>query len=478
MNILNLLIKEKDTVGVEINDLVIRVAYFRNKKKFIKNNTEKEIVLIEEIIPKNIISNGVIKDKVLLTKTLRNIWSKEKIKDKYAIISIPEDKIYSNLFPFPKAVIGEQLKQAVTLAIDFQLPFKKDEVYVGWENDLDSNNSNEVVISAIPKNITNDYMTVLNNADIDILALESHIASIAHSIKLNKGETTLIIKENSESITLFVLKDNILKFSRTLPAFFLNDREALKNEISKIKNSFENEYKEGVVELPLTEATIRDDYTKYLEANNSIGSASKWLISIGAAIRGEIPKDKDKMISLLPVGTVEAYKYQKIKTFIVLIRNISIGVSIFFLFAFLAIYFYIFSLSQTIKNVSSNVIVSPISKDMAEKEALIQRINSISTVGASILSSTVNWSILIDEINSRVISGITVFSFGATSVSEKVYISGIASNREILNKFKKTLQDSTYLTSVELPITNLEQKGDIPFSVTFMIKDPSMLYYK
>ena len=478
MNILNLLIKEKDTVGVEINDLVIRVAYFRNKKKFIKNNTEKEIVLIEEILPVDVILNGVIKDKEFLTKTLKNIWGKEKLNNKYAIISIPEDKVYSNLFPFPKAVINEQLKQAVTLAIDFQLPFKKDDVYIGWENNLNSNNSNEVIISAVPKGIINDYIEVLNNADIDILALESHIASIAHSIKLNEGETTLITKENQDSVTLFVLKDNALKFSRTLPAFFLQEEESLTNEISKIKNSFENEYKEEVAKLPLIKATIRDEYAKYLEANNSIESATKWLISIGAAIRGEIPKDEDKMISLLPVGTVEAYKYQKIKTFIVLIRNIIIGVSIFFLFAFLATYFYIFSLSQTIKNVSTNALVSPISKDMVEKENLIQRINSISVVSTSILSNTVSWSTLIDEINSRVISGITIFNFGATSISEKIYISGIASNREILNKFKKTLQDSTYLANVELPITNLEQKGDIPFSITFMIKDPSMLYYK
>jgi Tfp pilus assembly protein PilN len=99
-------------------------------------------------------------------------------------------------------------------------------------------------------------------------------------------------------------------------------------------------------------------------------------------------------------------------------------------------------------------------------------------VSQSIISTTPNWSILIDEINSRTVDGIIISNFIAPSVNDIISISGMASNRDTLNQFKKKLQDSPYLTSVEMPITNLEQKGDIPFSVTFRIKDPSMLYYK
>lgn len=485
MNLLNLLIQEKSAVGVELNDLVIRVAYFRPKKKFLKikktdgtEKTEKELVLIEEPLPRNIILNGAIIDKDLLSKTLRNIWKKENLNKKYAIVSIPEDKIYTNLFPFPKTVTDDHLSQAVELAIDFQLPFKKNDVYIGWESNLNIKNANEVIISSINKNVADEYINAINNADIDILALESHIASITRSIKVNEDEATLVTKENEDSITLFILKNNNLKFSRTLPALFIKEEESLTKEITKTKNSFETEYKEKVVELSLLRATIKDEYRKYLEINNSIDVASKWLISIGGAIRGEIAKGKDLEISLLPINTMEAYRYQKIKTFITLIRNITIGVSIFFLSAFLASYFYIFSLSQTIKNNNTNIMVPPISGDIALKEALIQEVNALTTVSSSILSNTPNWSILIDEVNSRIIPGIIVSNFSIKSINDSISITGISSNRDTLNKFKKILQESSYLTTVELPITNLEQKADIPFSISFKIKDPSMLYYK
>jgi len=207
-------------------------------------------------------------------------------------------------------------------------------------------------------------------------------------------------------------------------------------------------------------------------------SQSKWLTSIGAAIRGEIPNGQDSLISLLPVGTVEAYKYQNVKIFIGLVRNLIIGVSIFFIGAFLASYFLIFSLSQTINNTITSITIPPVSADTAEKQNLINRVNSLTLLSQSILIDTPNWSILIDEINSKAIDGIIISNFAAPSISDSMTITGIARNRTVLNLFKKSLQESNYLSSVELPITNLEQKGDIPFSVSFKLRDPSILNYK
>ncbi len=483
MNILNLLTKEKHVAGVEINDLFIRVTYFRPRKRTIFKKHEgitkppkNEIVLIEESIPPNVVSNGIVVDKVTLGKILKKIWNKEKLKKSYAIVSIPEDKIYSHVFSFPKNVTEQQLELAINLAIDFQLPFKKNEVYTGWENNNVSNTSNEILISAIPKNIADDYIEVLNNVDISVLALESHIASIARSIKLNAGETTLITKKNQFSITVFSLKDGINQFSRTLPLVFVNDEEKLISEVNKIKISLESETKESIKLLSLINATVKDEYSIYPEI--SADPESKWFVSLGAFIRGEIAQGEDYQISLLPVGTVKAYEYQKSKTFITLVRNIIIDISIFFLITFIIAYLLIFSLSQIITNTSTNISIAPVSPELVEKESLIKKINSLTSISSSFLSSTINWSILIDEINSRTTSGIIISNFSVPSINENVSIIGLAKDRDTLNVFKKSLQESSYVTQVELPITNLEQKADIPFSLSFHIKDPSMLYYK
>lgn len=481
MNILNLLIKKRHAIGIEISDSNIRLAYFRPKKdksnkKIGISHTDNELVLIEEKTPSNIISNGIVLEAESLGKILNKIWAKEKLGKSYAVVAIPEDKIYSQILSFPKTFVESQLKEGVDLAIDFELPFKRKDVYFGWENTHSpSHTQSDILVSLIPKVVANNYIKALEFAGINVLAMESHLASFTHSAKIKQKEKILFVKNNTYSITVFILNGETLQFSRTVPLDFLKDKNSIEFEINKIKNSFESEKKENIKRLSVDDSEIKDEYKKYLEEKNEISSQSKWLISIGALIRGEQKQEEDNQISLLPVGTVEAYSYQKTKLFITLVRNIIIGVSIFFLFTFLATYFFIFSISKNIKN---SLSITPISSDVSKKETLIRKINSLTLISQSILSTTPNWSILIDEIKSRTIDGIIISNFSAPSVNDVISIVGISKDRNTLNQFKKTLQESSYITGVELPITNLEQKGDIPFSISFRLINPSMLYYK
>jgi len=466
-----------------MSDTFIRVAYFKPRKNFHinilknkKNEPLKNLILVEEAIPPGIISNGELKDVELLSKILKDIWRKEKIKDYYAIVSIPEDKIYSKIFTFPKNIDNKNLNQAVEIAIDFQTPFKRDEVYTDWEKSERYDKNKEVIISSVPKNIVNNYIEALDIAEIKILALESSIASISRSIKQKENTAFILIKENNNSLTVFILENNSIKFSRTLPDFFINDKNKLEIEFNKIKNSFDAENHTISEKVSLSDLEITEAYRKYPELNNKYEENEKWLVCLGAIMRGEIKDGEDNKISLLPIKTSEAYEYQKIKIFIVLIRNIIIGVSLFFIGTFIASYLFIFSLSQK-TNISDQNLYAPI-YSINENEALIKKVNGLTSISKTIISETPNWSILINEIRLRTINGIVISNFKVVSINEPILIIGISKNRDILNQFKKSLQESTYLSSVELPITNLEQKGDIPFSLTFKIKDPNMFYNK
>ena len=479
MNIFNLLTKKKSIIGLDISDNAIHLAYFHPKKRFSKKTpaTQKELILIKENINENIISEGIILDKESFSKILKNIWVKNKIKSSYVIISIPEDKIYSHIFPYPKTVNEIQLKEAIKLTIDFELPIKKDDYYISSENAGDSNIINEILISAIPKKIADDYIITLNSVGIKILALESHLFSIARSIKSKFGQAELFTKINPKESTIFILKDRSMRFSRIIPKTFIKNENFLSDEISHIKTWFEIEKKISVLESNLAQSSIKDNHLKYLEEKNiTTETHSEWLASLGATMRGEIVEGKDNQISLLPIGTAEAYAYQKITIFITILRNITIGISMFFLLTFFATYLFVLSISKTSNKVS--ISDSLANKDNLEKETWINNVNSITSLSREILSTTPNWSILIDDINTRIISGIFISNFSVTSMIDKINIVGIAKDREALNKFKKALQESPYITSVELPLTNLGQKGDIPFSISFNLKDPNMLYYK
>lgn len=493
MNFLNLLIKEKQVAGVEISDSAVRIAFLRPRKKAMRRtsqskgqkesieNTPKgelfekyELVLMEEPIAPNLIENGMVVDKAMLGKTLKGIWTKANLGTNYAIVSIPDDKIYSRIFSFPKTVLGSRLSEAMNLAISFQLPIKTESAYLDWESTEGTPILNEILFSTAPRTVVRDYIEAFETAGIKTLALESHLASIARAVKTEHGVTTVFTKKTPDGATIFAIKDNVLRFSRTLPSRFITE-DTISAEATKILSALASETKGHIVEAKLLDAILRDDY---LDTSLVPAPQSKWIVALGALVRGQIPEGKDNLISLLPVGTEEAYAYQKALTVASLVRNMTIGVSVFFVLAFLATYLFMFSLSRNTRQTVTALSESTLSPELLAQESRIKNVNTLTETAAAILDATPFWSIVVDEINARAIDGITISNFGAPAITEKMTISGTAKNRATLNQFKKSLQGSALFTEIEIPLTNLELKENIPFSTSFRIKDPSTVYYK
>ena len=481
MNILNLLAKEKRMAGIEISDSVVRIAFLRPSKrsreeKALAANTSDargdELVLIEESIVPNIIENGIVTDASLLSKTLKDIWVRANLDTSYAVVSIPDDAIYSRVFSFPRSVEGTRLTDAMRLAIGFQLPMKTTELYLDWERTPGTKTTNEILLSTIPRNVVKDYVQALEGAGIKPLALESRLASIARAVKTETGKPMLVTEKSPDGITIFILKNGVLRFSRTLPTHFFpeNKRE---EEIRKIKASYEAEHGEPLTDYDHDKLEITDAYERHLMPE----PRAKWLIAVGALMRAEIPEGTDNLISLLPVGTEEAYSYQKMTTFVVLLRNLTIGVSVFFVLAFLGAYIFMLSVSENANRTVATLSSSSISAEVLAKEAWIGHINALTETAQALITTTPLWSIVLTEVNARIIPGITVSSFAAPSLTDKMSLVGIAKDRDTLNQFKKHLQDSLLFSEVEIPLTNLEQRGDIPFSASLRLKDPRALYY-
>ncbi len=485
MNLLNLLTTEKNVAGIEISDSVVRIAFLRPKeskrwqirgKKGLAPSAsdalEYDLLLIEEPIASNIIENGIVTDPDLLGQALKDIWVRAKLDTNYAIVAIPDNTIYSRIFSFPKGVEGSRLTEAMRLAIGFQLPIKIEETYLDWELTTGTKTTNEILLSTIPRAVADGYVGALESAGVKTLALESQLASIARVIKHKAGESKLITSKNPDGVTIFIIKDGILQFSRTLPTKFVHEDKRAE-EIRKIKTSYEAEYGEVVNEMELNDLAINDSFAPYKIKEPT----TKWLIALGATMRAQTAEGADNFISLLPVGTEDAYTYQKMTTFAVLMRNLTISVSIFFILAYLGTYLFMFSVSKNINSTITTLSTSSFYPEILAKEDWVQRVNELTFASQSILSQTPLWSIVLTEVNSRLIEGITASAFTATSFTEKMSLVGTAKDRATLNRFKKYLEESAMFSGVDVPFTNIEQRADIPFSASFRIKDPSALYY-
>jgi len=487
MNIFNLLAKDKDVAGIEIDESVIRIALFRSKKKpsFIASfhhdinltAEEKELILFEESLPSGLVKEGAVVDPLALGKALQGLLVKARIHSPYAIVAIPDDKIYSRIFTFPKALDEARVGEAMNLASSFQLPFGQEDIYSDWEIIGASDTSHEVLFSATLKDVTRGFVTALAIAGIKPLALESHLDSIARATESDPGVPSLYTKETSENASIFIVKDNYVRFSRAIPNRFIS-KNKFKTEVQKVKTAFEASGDAAFLALKvenIEKVPMKSEYAQFEKLNER---PSDWFVALGAAIRGSIPDGDDTLISLLPVKTEEAYTYQKAATFVVLLRNITIGIALFFTFSFFAMYFVMLSLSQTANQSIASLSSAPVSSEVLAHETTVKNVNELTTTAKLILSETPLWSSFLEEFSLRTIPGITITNLSSQSILGELSIAGSAQNRSTLNEYKKSLQESPLFTEVQLPITNLEQKENIAFSITFKIKEPAKLYYK
>jgi Tfp pilus assembly PilM family ATPase len=475
MDILKLFTREEPIAGLEISDDFIRLTLLQTKKGDKKNQSVTEIkFLCEEALPENCIIEGIIGDKKILLKSLQNLLKKSGSNIKCAVISIPSNLTYSKIFSFPKNIQEEKLKDTMELAIGFQLPIKPEESYLDWEK-VENPSANEVFLAAAKKTTIDSYIDVLNLAGLKTIAVEFHPLSIIRTMVVDeKPKLFKTVSKNATNIFIFKSKD--IKFSRTIPNKFIS-KKSIDDEIKKISDFYESG--DGQIDkiIDLNQIQLIDGFEDQLKNKfkETGEEKSRWFISLGAAIRGLMPRSDDNLISLMPIGTKETYEYQRAIIFSEFISNVTIGISIFFVAIFFTGWMLMLSVQQNISKQLEGLSSLPMPSDATALENEAKKLNNIVNISANLLKNIPSWSIVFDELKTRAVQDIIISNISLPSPEGIYAINGTAKNRSQLNVFKKSLEESQIFTNITLPLTNLEQKGNIPFSITMQLKNPQIL---
>jgi len=278
----------------------------------------------------------------------------------------------------------------------------------------------------------------------------------------------LIVKKDKNSAALFVIQNHNVIFCRTIPFSFVKESE-VDRETKGITNFYEAENKIishildiNDLKIPAFEKTTFKD----------IEHSGRWLICLGAALRGIIPRDKDTLISLMPISTQEAYEHQKAVTFSEFLANLATGLSVFFIISF-ALSWVLITTIQENTNKQFDVLKNiPLPPEAATLEAKAKQINNLVTIESKYIKEMPRWSNLIQEIKSRTNDSIIINSLSMPAIDTTIVIAGVAKTRAGLNDFKNSLDASPYLTNIKLPLTNIAQKDNIPFTISFNLKEP------
>lgn len=205
--------------AIDINDLSIKIVKLRKKGDLFK------IVSFREVrMEPGIVKEGVIIDQARLVQVLVSACSAvkgKKLGTKYVIVSLPEEKSFSQVIQMTN-MTKEELKTAVPYEAENYIPLPIDKVYLDFqviEEHSSAINHTDVLVNVIPRPIVDSYIETLKKAGLIPCILEIESQAIVRSlVKMgSKIPSTIFIDFGETKSSFTIVSGNSTRFTASLP---------------------------------------------------------------------------------------------------------------------------------------------------------------------------------------------------------------------------------------------------------------------
>lgn len=208
-----------EAFGFDISDLSLKIVNLKKRKdKFSLS------CFGETLLKPGIINGGEIQDEKELSKIIKTAVTKvegEKIKTKYVIASLPEEKAFLQVIQMPR-LSEEDLKSAIIYEAENYIPLPIEKVYLDFQivtpiqNHL---NHTDVLIAALPKQTIDPYISCLKSAGLNPIAMEIESLSLARALIKNEVAASpyLLIDLGATRTSFIIFSGYCLRFTSSIP---------------------------------------------------------------------------------------------------------------------------------------------------------------------------------------------------------------------------------------------------------------------
>ncbi len=213
---------QPEIFGVDVNDFSLRLVKLKKKRQGFT------IVSYNEVdIKPNVIKEGVIQNQESLIASIKMACAGvkgKKLGTKYAIVSLPEEKSFSQVIQMPK-MTHEELKSAVPLEAENYIPLPIDKVYLDFETiqthheQGGASNHVDLLINVMPKSIVDSYVECFKGAGLVPCIMEVESQAIARAI-MKEGVTVspvILIDLGSANTSFIIFSGNSIRFTSSIP---------------------------------------------------------------------------------------------------------------------------------------------------------------------------------------------------------------------------------------------------------------------
>jgi len=460
--------------GLEITDS--KVALLSLKKA---GNSLRVSSFLEKDLPKDMIKDGALQDKkgfVAILQSLKKEARPKAITSPYVIVSLPESLTYLTTKTLPK-VEDVNIREAVEINLREFLPGKVDAIYWGFQEIGETSRGTEIMICSARKDVVDSFLQSLTESGFTPMALEPSSLSVARSFPHEITDTLVLTLEKSYTSAV-VLEKGAVRFATS---FVTEKPEDFSKEVKKIINYYRAEKKEATLKIMLASENISEDLLRgYREATSlQVEKASdkmilpdkkyKSPIVIGAALRGLISQKDDKNLSLLPVGSQEAYEEKRALHFWGGLTNL-VGITCFlFLIIFIGFWGMLMYLNRSADSQLSVLSNKKIDPEITQIQKNLEGLNPKLAYMKTLLGAEDTTSSILGVIQTTAGSDITLNNIAQTKDSKTITVTGVSTSRDALSSFKSGLENSKLFSNVDISQTNAVD-SQISFTLTLTKK--------
>lgn len=209
---------EPNSFGLDISDKSFKFVQLRKTKNGIET-----VAFGAGDIQSGIIENGEIKNEDALAQILLNAFKnpiKGKLSTKYVVCSLPEQHSFIRVLQLPKMSHGET-NEAIKWEIEQNIPLSINEVYFDWQFIIGdkSLDHQDILISAVAKNVVDPYVSVLKKAGLMPIALEVESIAVARSVikNLSTDYPVFLVDIGGTTTSFIIFSGNTLRFTSSIP---------------------------------------------------------------------------------------------------------------------------------------------------------------------------------------------------------------------------------------------------------------------
>ncbi len=481
--------------GLEISDTTL--AYLSIDPE------SKKIVSHSLSLPVGIVIGGKVKKKAELVKQFSKLHDKitsHTNKNISVIVSCGDANVYTQTFLLPR-LKGVKMEEAVDLNMEMVSPLDMDTSYHDWQEIRNYNLEPQgaVLASFVERKVVDSFVSALDAAHFSVVAIEQKAASVARLLSSQEasyapGEPYFTLMVNSDGLSFSIIKDNTPRFNRFASWSEVSKQEGGQSQMSfqdfrnlvvreshRVINYYTSHFSGSLKRMYLIAPGLEEKVSAVLKENfafqvqipqlKTYKIQAPWLVVLGTALRGIIPRVSDEEISLAPEGTEEKFRHSQIFAFIELWRNILATVFVVILVASLGVFIFLNSYQKSIIQDLAGLSGAQNFPALTALKIEAKTFNDNVAIVLKARQQQNRWARLVNEVYGAA-SSILLDRLFIQSPSEPITINARADNEQEALAFKNRLESIQNITKVDLPLASVSPTpGDkVGFRISFQVK--------